>query len=529
MSKTLFSRSNVPSADQSLAFSSTRGSRVEATEVIFVAADVTDPETLLAGRTTAGEIVWLDAESDGVHQMAAVLAGRSGFDGIHLVSHGRAGTLNLGTATLSLATIDSYRSELATIGQAMRPDGDILLYDCNVAAGSDGTALVDALTEATGADVAASTNATGAASLRGNWTLEAASGPIESGKLATETALENYAALLADDFPEDSSTTGMISVGGSATGDIETANDKDWFKVDLTAGLSYQIDLEGSPTGMGTLSDPYFWGVYDSSSIAIPNSTDDDSGEGFNSRMVFSPSTTGTYYLAAGSLFSYVGTYRLSLAPWVTPAGTPGNDSLTGSPGNDLLDGLGGNDTLNGLAGNDTLHGGADNDVLNGDSGDDQLYGGEGNDQLSGGAGNDTLDGGTGVDTASYSDAFLSAVHVDLELGTATGGSGTDTLVSIENLTGGSGQDTLIGNGADNHLVGGAGNDRLAGLAGDDTLDGGTGTDTADYSAALAGVSVSLALSGPQTTGGAGNDVLLSIERLQGSSFADSLTGGGAN
>ena len=45
-------------------------------------------------------------------------------------------------------------------------------------------------------------------------------------------------------------------VGETATGDIGTARDRDWFAVELVAGREYQIDLRGSPTDDGTLSDP---------------------------------------------------------------------------------------------------------------------------------------------------------------------------------------------------------------------------------------------------------------------------------
>jgi hypothetical protein len=58
-----------------------------------------------------------------------------------------------------------------------------------------------------------------------------------------------------------------------------------------------------------------------------------------------------------------------------------------------------------------------------------------------------------------------------------TGGSGTDTLISIENLTGSNSADTLTGSSGANSLNGGTGNDTLAGGTGDDTLDGGTGAD----------------------------------------------------
>ena len=56
-----------------------------------------------------------------------------------------------------------------------------------------------------------------------------------------------------------------------------------------------------------------------------------------------------------------------------------------------------------------------------------------------------------------------------------TGGAGSDTLISIENLTGSAFDDTLTGDGDDNVLSGLAGDDTLDGGAGNDTLDGGDG------------------------------------------------------
>ena len=45
-----------------------------------------------------------------------------------------------------------------------------------------------------------------------------------------------------DDFL---STTSAVSIGGSATSNIEIANDTDWFKVTLKAAKTYRFDLRG--------------------------------------------------------------------------------------------------------------------------------------------------------------------------------------------------------------------------------------------------------------------------------------------
>jgi Ca2+-binding RTX toxin-like protein len=142
--------------------------------------------------------------------------------------------------------------------------------------------------------------------------------------------------------------------------------------------------------------------------------------------------------------------------------------------------------------------------------------------------GDDTLDGGSGGDTASYAEA-AGGVTVDLAIsGLQSTGEGSDTLVSIENLTGSAFSDTLRGTSGDNILSGGAGDDTLFGLGGNDRLDGGDGIDTVSYAGAATGVNVNLNFSSQYT--GAGSDMLVSIENLAGSTFADTLTGNaGAN
>ncbi|MBD2840321.1 M10 family metallopeptidase C-terminal domain-containing protein [Pseudomonas sp. JM0905a] len=94
------------------------------------------------------------------------------------------------------------------------------------------------------------------------------------------------------------------------------------------------------------------------------------------------------------------------------------------------------------------------------------------------------LNGGLGVDTVSYAYAG-SAVVASLAVTTAqaTGGSGSDALVAIENLAGSNFNDRLTGSSAANSLNGGAGNDLLVGGLGRDVLTGGSGNDIFDFNA----------------------------------------------
>jgi Ca2+-binding RTX toxin-like protein len=95
------------------------------------------------------------------------------------------------------------------------------------------------------------------------------------------------------------------------------------------------------------------------------------------------------------------------------------------------------------------------------------------------GAGNNVLDGQGGSDTVSF--VFATAgVSASLASGTATGGSGADTLINVEHLIGSNYADTLTGNAQANTLTGGTGADTfvLNGLLASDTVtDFTSGTD----------------------------------------------------
>ena len=73
----------------------------------------------------------------------------------------------------------------------------------------------------------------------------------------------------------------------------------------------------------------------------------------------------------------------------------------------------------------------------------------------------------------------------------------------------------------------GGGDDTIDPGADSDGVDGGPGSDAVDYVDNLAGVSVDLAIVGPQATGAGGSDSLPSIENVHGTHFPDMLRGDG--
>lgn len=160
--------------------------------VVIVDSRVRGIETLLNGLSQDTHVILLDADSDGVEQIVRALSVFSDLDAIHMVSHGSAGTLYLGSTLLSLGNISDYQAQLAQIGATLSVDGDILLYGCYVGSGTTGQSFIENLSKYTGADVAASDDATGNPFLGGDWMLEATTGPIESVVPFDASAQINY-------------------------------------------------------------------------------------------------------------------------------------------------------------------------------------------------------------------------------------------------------------------------------------------------------------------------------------------------
>ncbi|MEW9897177.1 Ig-like domain-containing protein [Chitinivorax sp. PXF-14] len=176
-------------ADKAVA---TGASDITQKQVVFLESNVTHYQSLLAQMPAGMEVVVLDASRDGLSQIADWAKTHHGYAAIHIISHGQSGDLMLGSNELTTTKLDSRQTDLQAIGQSLRAGGDILLYGCDIGAGSSGAAFVSELGRYTQADVAASTDATGAARLGGDWALERSSGHIDVDALHF-----SYDALLA--------------------------------------------------------------------------------------------------------------------------------------------------------------------------------------------------------------------------------------------------------------------------------------------------------------------------------------------
>jgi large repetitive protein len=210
------------------------------------------------------EVYVLDANRDGVEQMAEILNGRTGIDAVHIISHGTPGQLQLGNAVLNGTTLaGEHADELAVIRAALSEEADLLLYGCEVSSTPEGESFVAALANATGADVLASDDNTGTEMLGGDWVLETQVGDsIETtvitatewaGVLTTPANVGAGAVLgtVGKQIYSIDLTTGKATllttvpatVGGISTGALQNS-----LAVNQAAGLIYYVSNDSANT-----------------------------------------------------------------------------------------------------------------------------------------------------------------------------------------------------------------------------------------------------------------------------------------
>ncbi|AMB86732.1 glycosyl hydrolase [Pseudomonas agarici] len=217
--------------------------------VVFIDSRVKDFDSLLKGAAPGTQVVVLEAGKDGLQQIADYLGSHSGVSSVEIIAHGNSGDLWLGNTYLSSDNVAARADVLARIGNDMNVGGDILIYACNTASGDKGSGFVDALAQYTGRDIAASTNRTG---LGGDWSLEIASGSIESHNVLSADAMAAYQYGLATITVSSGADTGAGSLrqalSDAVAGDIVT-----FTTPGMTVNLNSQLVIAKNLTVDGDL------------------------------------------------------------------------------------------------------------------------------------------------------------------------------------------------------------------------------------------------------------------------------------
>jgi hypothetical protein len=116
-------------------------------QIIFVDSSVQNYQNLIEGADANAQIVILDDKRSGIQQITQALAGESGIEAVHVVSHGNQGSLKLGADLLNANDLENFSPQLKQWGNALTENGDILLYGCDVGAGETGNNFVKRLSE----------------------------------------------------------------------------------------------------------------------------------------------------------------------------------------------------------------------------------------------------------------------------------------------------------------------------------------------------------------------------------------------
>lgn len=486
----------------------------------------------------------------------AITAGRTAGDVLNFTSqNGITGSYDAATGTLTLsggATLANYQAALRSVTFSSNSDDP-------TAGGNTSRTITYTASDGSlsSAGVTATVNVT---AVNDRPSLSGAGNTISYTEHQAGQAIAP--ALVAADVDNASLSGATVTISAGLTaGDV--------------LGFTNQNGISGSynaGTGVLTLTGSASLTDYQAAlrSIVFSNSGDDPTAGGHASRTI-------TFVVTDGTDSSTGVTSTINVTD-PTQTGTGGPDTLTGTALNDSLNGAGGNDTLYGQEADDALDGG---------DGNDTLYGGPGADRLGGMAGADTMYGGSGDDIYSVENA--GDVVSEESTGAGVDDGGIDKVTAkvsftlgnfLENLTlmdasdidgtgnglanaiygndgvnhlsglggadqifgrggndvifGGSENDRVEGDTGDDEVHGGTGNDTvrgndgndvLEGGDGDDTIEGGADVDTVTYVSATSAVTVTLATGVAQNTGGAGTDVIKTVENLTGSNWNDTLTG----
>ncbi|MEM7507151.1 MAG: DUF4347 domain-containing protein [Pseudomonadota bacterium] len=456
--------------------------------LVVIDAAVEDASTLICGLPDEALILHLREGRDGVGQVAELLASLDDVTSLHIIAHGDAGSITLGTTRLCSDTLADHADALQVWADALA-GRDILIYGCETAKGQIGETFLHDLQALTGANVAGSKTAVGMLAGVSRWSLDVELGDIATPVIIDQAAQAAYASHLATvtfsiDPPLSVESTNSVTTfnfvldeapaegefvsvwffaGPLATTQVEDAitneisqfNVFDLFNSANTPGIpitTYDPDVS---IAAGASNTPDFTVL----ELRLTEQVNSLILTGFDDGIDDGPRSVFWHVIdAPGGANNTIVNSAIEFTEVDDPSEIPGG-VITGTDGAETLTGTGDDDTINALAGNDTIFGGAGDDVIDG------------------GAGADDIDGGAGTDTASYASSSIRNV-ADLQGLVAGEGDGAgDSFTDVENLLGGSSIDVLFGDAGDNVVEGGLGSDRVQGRAGDDILDGGVGFD----------------------------------------------------
>ncbi len=192
-------------------------------------------------------MIVLNSNENGIQQITAAVQSYQNLNAIHIISHGDPGEIQLGNVRLNQGSVLENADAVSRWGMALNNGGDILLYGCDVAGTDTGRSFVNQLAQLTGADLNASTDLTGEKNLGGNWSLEYATGAIESAIAININAQAQFASILATYSVTNTSDSGAGSFRQAIT-DANANAGADTIAFSIGSGLATISPTSALPT-----------------------------------------------------------------------------------------------------------------------------------------------------------------------------------------------------------------------------------------------------------------------------------------
>ncbi|WP_128971309.1 DUF4347 domain-containing protein, partial [Bradyrhizobium tropiciagri] len=349
-------------------------------EIAFIDRGIDDLETLLAGIRSDVEAILLSNNEPAPRQMARALKGRRGLEAIHVIAHGTPGEVSFAGGALTKEGVQASGRDLARIGLALAPDGQIALWACHVAnEDAQASDLVMCLAAACGVRVAASRGKVGHASKGGVWHLDSAAPPItdhairtyqgvlDSGNGTTVDNLNVLDAIKTNDtngveyiYWGDISTFLTTSANATQTVTIQQAFQAGQLLLTFQVGSNYYTIGYNSAASVyyqGTLATGFFLEQTDQYGTPVGH---------------FDAITGQT---VSGSPQTLISGFTGAISNFVSQINNLGLFASTTQLITDTIDGSAGKDNIQGIASNAAIH-----NIIQGGAGADVLTGGIGSD-----------------------------------------------------------------------------------------------------------------------------------------------------
>ncbi len=251
-----------------------------APELVVINSSVKDVDQIISSLGANQEVLILENGKDAMAQINDYLnASGQEYSAIHVVSHGNAGYITLAGERFDASNFDA--AEWAAVGEHLTADGDILFYGCNLAENEAGQDFIAMVADASGADVAASTDATG---ISGNWVLEYTLGNVNTTSITVDGYDRNLVNGEAWDYWE------LVDAINAGEQNIEI-KDVIYFENTIQVKDGQVITINGSALYGGNITKPMFDIV--SGNITFDGITID----GGDSAQIMTIGTGGTVHL----------------------------------------------------------------------------------------------------------------------------------------------------------------------------------------------------------------------------------------